>query len=311
MIGIYDELVKNLGSGDIKNLPEVHATSSGLKAISTIFAANGMEECRKACGGHGFSSFSGIGELFTTYVSNNTLEGENYMIIQQTTRFLIKSLREVQSGKKLVGNISYLNDLEDRVLAIGSPNDLRSPKTLLKLYSMRATQTITHLLQEIEKQVLNGKTVEWATQHLQWISTKAARDHCMYTIVWCFSNAIEKQKGKKIYAPLSRLRDLFALYNIELEMGDYLEEIITKENAHWIRSEVRNLLSELRTDAVSLVDAFGYHDYELKSALGRYDGKVYSTLYEWAQKEPLNQGEVVPGYEELIKPILKGQFSKL
>ena len=35
------------------------------------------------------------------------------------------------------------------------------------------------------------------------------------------------------------------------------------------------LLAAVRPDAVALVDAFGYDDYLLNSALGRKDGDVY------------------------------------
>ena len=36
--------------------------------------------------------------------------------------------------------------------------------------------------------------------------------------------------------------------------------------------QVRSLLAALRPEAVALVDAWDYSDYELNSALGRYDG---------------------------------------
>ena len=39
----------------------------------------------------------------------------------------------------------------------------------------------------------------------------------------------------------------------------------------------------LRPDAVALVDAFDWHDDTLASALGRYDGKVYESLFEMAK----------------------------
>eukprot|EP00976_Prorocentrum_cordatum_P114210 1195817-Prorocentrum_minimum.AAC.3 len=41
------------------------------------------------------------------------------------------------------------------------------------------------------------------------------------------------------------------------------------------------LLSELRPDAVALVDAFGLDDYFLNSALGAADGDVYARCYDW------------------------------
>ena len=40
-------------------LSDLHATSCGLKALSSNTAAEGLEMCRKTCGGHGYSSFSG------------------------------------------------------------------------------------------------------------------------------------------------------------------------------------------------------------------------------------------------------------
>jgi acyl-CoA oxidase len=38
-------------------LADLHATSCGLKALSSTMAAEGLEMCRRTCGGHGYSSF--------------------------------------------------------------------------------------------------------------------------------------------------------------------------------------------------------------------------------------------------------------
>jgi len=51
MYEVYEQLQKGLSSGDLSALPEVHATSSGLKSLTTRIASDGIEECRKACGG--------------------------------------------------------------------------------------------------------------------------------------------------------------------------------------------------------------------------------------------------------------------
>lgn len=52
------------------------------------------------------------------------------------------------------------------------------------------------------------------------------------------------------------------------------------------------LFSELRPNAVTLVDAFDYPDQVLQSCIGRYDGNVYEALYEYAKGSPLNQADV-------------------
>ena len=51
-------------------------------------------------------------------------------------------------------------------------------------------------------------------------------------------------------------------------------------------------MSELRPNAVGLVDAFDYPDRMLNSCLGRYDGQVYEALYEYAKRSSLNRNEV-------------------
>ena len=37
-----------------------------------------------------------------------------------------------------------------------------------------------------------------------------------------------------------------------------------------------------------LCDAFGFRDDQLKSTIGRHDGKVYEAIYNEAKKSPLN-----------------------
>lgn len=53
-----------------------------------------------------------------------------------------------------------------------------------------------------------------------------------------------------------------------------------------------NLLTKIRPNAVTLVDAFAITDRKLNSTLGRYDGQVYSALYDYAMGSPLNKTKV-------------------
>ena len=59
-----------------------------------------------------------------------------------------------------------------------------------------------------------------------------------------------------------------------------------------ISGRIKELLSQLRPNAVVLVDAFDFNDKLLNSVLGRYDGNVYENLFEWARRSPLNATEV-------------------
>jgi len=66
---------------------------SGLKSLTTTLAAGGIETCRRACGGHGYSELSGLPEFLVDYVAAVTYEGENTLLAFQTSRFLIKQVR--------------------------------------------------------------------------------------------------------------------------------------------------------------------------------------------------------------------------
>lgn len=69
-------------------LADLHATSCGLKSLASTTAAEGLEVCRRACGGHGYSSFSGIGPWYSDYLPTTTWEGDNYMLTQQVARYV-------------------------------------------------------------------------------------------------------------------------------------------------------------------------------------------------------------------------------
>eukprot|EP00666_Eupelagonemidae_sp_cell4sb_P011247 gene11247-22752_t len=87
------------------DMPELHATLSGLKATSTVWAHNVMEDCRKACGGQGYLLSNGIAELTRSYTGSVTVEGEQVILSLQVARFLIKAVQSVRRGQK-VGSTS-------------------------------------------------------------------------------------------------------------------------------------------------------------------------------------------------------------
>jgi acyl-CoA oxidase len=70
-------------AGDVSGLPEVHASTAGLKALTTGFTADGIEECRKLCGGNGYLMASGLPDLYCAYVPACTYEGDNYILFLQ------------------------------------------------------------------------------------------------------------------------------------------------------------------------------------------------------------------------------------
>jgi acyl-CoA oxidase len=95
---MYQKTRKDIEGGDFAALADLHSTSSGLKSLCTDMAANGIETCRRAMGGHGFGGGSGLVQLNSDYLSKPTVEGDNWMITQQVARYLIKKAKEVSAN---------------------------------------------------------------------------------------------------------------------------------------------------------------------------------------------------------------------
>lgn len=59
----YTQYEADRERNNFDDLPHLHALSSGMKAVTTGVTADGIEECRRTCGGHGYSQLSGLPNL--------------------------------------------------------------------------------------------------------------------------------------------------------------------------------------------------------------------------------------------------------
>ena len=87
---LFDQTRSAVEKNEFSGLIELHTMSSGLKSLCTDTAADGIEICRRAMGGHGFGGYSGLVQLNADYLSKPTVEGDNWMITQQVSRYLMK-----------------------------------------------------------------------------------------------------------------------------------------------------------------------------------------------------------------------------
>ncbi|RKO91254.1 acyl-CoA dehydrogenase/oxidase C-terminal, partial [Blyttiomyces helicus] len=321
---MYSDLVARLKKGDLSTLPEVHAATSGLKSLSTDMAAAGLEDLRRACGGHGYSEVSGFPQFIANFLPNVTYEGDNYLLTQQTTRYLLKTFRALKktpSTKLASLSTSYLAAAAARTpdspaprWAVRLSTDLLNSSLVRAAFAHRAGRLVSELATD-----LDSGSQTWTDSLPD--AHRVSRAHCQLLLVDAFAHALESPAAKKLdagsRAVLARLGDLFALSTLEAEMGEFVADgFVSYQQAKMVRGAVRDALKELRPNAVALVDAWGFSDYLLDSALGRADGKVYETIFEWVSREPLNNGEnypVVKGYETLYKPLFnaKPALSKL
>ncbi|KAI8142051.1 acyl-CoA dehydrogenase/oxidase [Fennellomyces sp. T-0311] len=312
MIRLYYLNQEAMKKGNFELLADLHASSSGLKSLCTFMAVEGIEEARRSCGGHGYSMFSGLGDFYKNYLPNLTVEGDNHMIFQQTSRYLLKTYRNViaGTGKASEHNLTftylaqYMQNPKAKCPA-QTPDDFLNPEVILNAFGFRAAYGIAKVAEQIDR---HGRSWNESLVDLQRIS----RAHCQYMIVRNFFIGIQRanEGSQKLDLPerkiLQTLSYLFALNVMERELAEFvMANYFSPVQLEMVKVKVLDLLKAIRPDAVTLVDAFALPDYLLHSALGRYDGNVYESLCRMAEAEPLNQTVVIDTYESSIKPTIR------
>eukprot|EP00252_Welwitschia_mirabilis_P015228 TRINITY_DN33496_c0_g1_i1.p1 TRINITY_DN33496_c0_g1~~TRINITY_DN33496_c0_g1_i1.p1 ORF type:complete len:663 (-),score=132.97 TRINITY_DN33496_c0_g1_i1:218-2206(-) len=306
---LYLQIQSQLRASDFSTLPEVHACTAGLKSLTTTVTADGIEDCRKLCGGHGYLCSSGLPELFAVYVPSCTYEGDNTVLLLQVARFLMKTVQQLRN-RIPVGTAAYLGRLEllDNNCTVSNARDWLNDSVVLEAFEARSAR----LTARCALQISQSANPETGFHELSNELVEAAKAHCELIVVSKFIEKLQQDiPGKGVKDQLRLLCNVYSLSLMQKHMGDFLSTgYLTSKQSDLAYEQLRSLYSKVRINAIALVDAFNYTDHYLGSVLGRYDGNVYSHLYEEALKDPLNKSDVCDGYEEYIRPILKQQIRK-
>lgn len=271
-------------------LADLHSTSCALKALSSTTAAEGLEVCRRACGGHGYSSFSGIGSFYADYLPTTTWEGDNYMLTQQVSRYLLKSARAVLQGDAADNDTTRILKHFLSRQEMGAAFDvLGSDSDLVDAFGWRVAFLTFEALKhrDEDKQSWNSLLVDF------WRLSTA---HAQYLVVKSFHGALNDRQTRAALDSdtvglLHKLFRLYALHTMERESSEFFSSAAcTIRQIQLARTKtVMKLLEEVRPHAVRLVDAWKFPDWQLDSSLGRYDGKVYEDMFHRASElNPLN-----------------------
>nr|XP_048673484.1 peroxisomal acyl-coenzyme A oxidase 1 isoform X4 [Caretta caretta] len=306
----YQRITGDINQGDLSELPELHALSAGLKAFTSWTANAGIEECRMACGGHGYSRCSGLPDIYVNFTPSCTYEGENTVMMLQTARFLIKSYTQVSSGHLVSGMVSYLNDLSgqhiqpQQVAARPTTVHINDPASLMEVYKLRASRLVEAAAKNLKAELNRRKSQEDAWNRTSVDLVRASEAHCHYVVVKLFTAQLLGINDAAVHAVMNNLCLLYSLYGISKHTGDFLQAgILTDAQVTQVYQRVKELLAAIRPNAVALVDAFDFHDDHLGSVLGRYDGNIYENMFEWAKKSPLNKTEVHESFQKHLKPM--------
>ncbi|KAL0324501.1 UNVERIFIED_CONTAM: Peroxisomal acyl-coenzyme A oxidase 1 [Sesamum calycinum] len=306
---LYTDVTQRLQANDFSTLPEAHACTAGLKSLTTSATADGIEECRKLCGGHGYLCSSGLPELFAVYVPACTYEGDNTVLLLQVARFLMKTVSQLGTGKQPVGTIAYMGRIEHLMQC--RSEDWLKPGQVLEAFEARAARMSVSCARNLSK-FANPKKVLLVDGFAELSAdlVEAAVAHCQLIVVSKFIEKLQQDiPGEGVKKQLEALCGIYYLSLLHKHQGDFLAtSFLTPKQAALANDQLRALYTKVRPNAIALVDSFNYTDHFLGSILGRYDGNVYPKLYEAAWRDPLNESDIPDGYHEYISPLLKKQL---
>jgi acyl-CoA oxidase len=108
----------------------------------------------------------------------------------------------------------------------------------------------------------------------------------------------------------------FQLYSLNTLNNDAQSFVvtgaITQTSLIPLLDNIQDIMSQIRPHAVCLVDSWKIPDYILNSALGRYDGRVYETIFDVAHRHnPLNKITFNPNWEDEEIVLGSGDANKI
>ncbi|KXT01352.1 hypothetical protein AC578_6646 [Pseudocercospora eumusae] len=277
-------------------LADLHGTSCGLKSLCSTTAAEGLEVCRRAMGGHGYSAFSGVGSWYADYLPTVTWEGDNYMLTQQVARYLLKSARSVLKGNDPTNDTTEILQFYLKRQDTGAAFDiLGKDEDLVAAFAWRSAYFTFEALRARDQEKKSWNSLLVAFYNL-------SRAHSQHLVVKNFyetlhSHSISTELDPATLGLMHKLFRLYALNTLVSESSEFFtSSACTVAQIRLARSKaVMQLLEEIRPHAVRLVDSWDFPDWQLNSSLGRYDGKVYEDMfYRAAELNPLNKRIVDP-----------------
>lgn len=250
-------------------MQEIEALAAGMKSYVTWSTRDILQECREACGGKGYLSENRIDALKNDTEIYTTFEGDNTVLMQLVAKSRLAEFRKSFENLDSMGMLNYVYEQTKIVIMQKNPMATRNTDEVHLLddtfhknaFEYREKVILASAAKRLKKLIDGGLDSYDAfnvAQHQMLDVAQAYLDRLMLEQFQQAVNAIEDEGVKTI---LSKLKQLFALSQIEENKGWYLEEgYMEAVKTKAIRKLVNQLCWEIRTDAVPLVEAFAIPD---------------------------------------------------
>ncbi|XP_064344575.1 peroxisomal acyl-coenzyme A oxidase 3 isoform X2 [Camelus dromedarius] len=269
---------------------EIHALASAGKSLASWTAQRGIQECREACGGHGYLAVNRLGELRNDNDPNCTYEGDNNVLLQQTSNYLLSLLERrgpggprVESPLKTVDFLESYPDILGRRFTGPSPEDCWDSSAALAAYEWLVCYLLQESYQKLNREKQSGSSDFEARNNCQVYHCRSlALAFLEFTVARRFhEHTHQPHVPPPLRAVLWRMSALYTLWSLSqhtalLYRGGYFSG---EQAGKVIENTILALCAQLKDDAVALVDVIAPPDFILDSPIGRADGELYKNLW--------------------------------
>ena len=266
------ELVTRYQNTTDDELRLIETQAAGIKAFTTWFANDTIQECREACGGKGFLWENRFADLRADADIFATFEGDNTVLMQLVAKGLLSSFKQEFNDAGFMGAIRYLaGQVSDSFLALNpiykrktDVDHLLDPAFHLHAFRFRQRKLLQSLgsrMRNMFRKRITPYDVFLRTQNHMIELAKAYVELIVLQEFQSKLSTLEHNPEKEI---LEQVYQLFALHTIEQNKAWYLEQdYLEYGKTKAIRHTVERLCGQVRTHCATLVDGFGLSDHLL------------------------------------------------
>lgn len=287
----------------LDELKALFQASAGLKTFCTWACQNIIDECRQACGGHGYSGYSGFGQGYNDWVVMCTWEGDNNVLTLSAGRAAIQRVLSIRKGETPSADMEYITRAAQLSNTKLDGKSLEDHAVIIEAWEVAASNALNSAADIYVKELkANGGNVDLAFETISQQRFEAARIHTRLYLVRAFFNRAATA-DLSFRGVLLDLAKLFGLWSIELDSGLFLQSgYLTPADTRRVTELVDTFCGKVRDQAIPLTDAFNLSDFFINSPLGTYDGDVYHKYFTKVVQRNPGKTAKAPYYETVQKP---------
>ncbi|MEL6987127.1 MAG: acyl-CoA dehydrogenase, partial [Bacteroidota bacterium] len=258
------KLKKMFNESKEEDLRQIETLAAALKAYTTWFNTDTIQECREACGGKGYLMENAFADLKADTDVFSTFEGDNVVLMQLVAKGLLSEFKQQFYEEGFFGVMRFLAARVSTSISEKNPYNIRRADVnhlldydfQLEAFEYRKEKLLYSVVQRMRSYLKKQINAYDAYLKCQNHMLTLAQAYAELIILEFFNEGIEKAEEKEKEA-LIKMRNLFALSRLEADKGWFLEnDYFEGAKSKAIRRVINKLCQEVRLDAEAYIDAF-------------------------------------------------------